>query len=52
MMDVCKAGYPKQFQEETSIQEDGYPLYRRQNGTGPRRQWMKKFCGTNFSMDN
>ena len=22
----CKAGYPKQFQEGTSIQEDGYPL--------------------------
>lgn len=25
----CKAGYPKEFQEETSVQEDGYPLYRR-----------------------
>lgn len=48
----CKAGYPKQFQEETSIQEDGYPLYRRRNGQGPRRQWTKKVRGTDISMDN
>lgn len=34
----CKASYPKQFQEETSIQEDGYLLYCSQNGTGPQRQ--------------
>lgn len=48
----CKAGYPKHFQEETSIQEDGYPLYRRRNGTGPRCQLMKKVRGTDVSMDN
>jgi hypothetical protein len=28
---VCRKGYPRQFQEETSIHEDGYPSYRRRN---------------------
>lgn len=27
----CTKQYPKQFQEVTSIQNDGYPIYRRRN---------------------
>lgn len=48
----CKAGYPKKFQEETSVPEDEYPLNRRQNGQGPRYQWMKKVCSTDICIDN
>lgn len=48
----CKAGYPKQFQEETSGPENEYPLNRRQNGQGPRYQWMKKVCSTDICIDN
>lgn len=29
----CKANYPKQFQEETIVSEDGYPLYQQKAGT-------------------
>lgn len=28
---ICTKKYPKQFQEATSIQNDGYPIYRRRN---------------------
>jgi hypothetical protein len=28
---TCRKGYPRQFQEETLITEDGYPLYRRRD---------------------
>ena len=27
----CRKGYPREFQEETTICENGYPTYRRQN---------------------
>ena len=47
-----KAGYLKQFQEKTSIQEDEYPLYYCRNGIVPRCQWIKKVRGTDVSMDN
>ncbi|XP_057249904.1 uncharacterized protein LOC130591037 [Beta vulgaris subsp. vulgaris] len=42
---VCKYGYPKTFQEETSTHENGFPLYRRRNdGQNPI---IRK-----FAMDN
>jgi len=28
---TCRNGYPRQFQQETVITEDGYPLYRRRD---------------------
>ena len=28
---TCRKGYPRQFQQETVITEDGYPLYRRRD---------------------
>jgi len=28
---ICHKGYPRQFQQETLITEDGYPLYRRRD---------------------
>ena len=28
---TCRKGYPRPFQQETIITEDGYPLYRRRN---------------------
>ena len=27
----CSKRFPKEFQEETIMQDDGYPLYRRRN---------------------
>lgn len=48
----CKANYPKQFQEETVVSEDGYPLYQRKAGVGPRYEWTKSIRGTEVKMDN
>ena len=31
MIGQCSKRYPKEFQEETRVQEDGYPIYRRRN---------------------
>ena len=28
---ICSKHYPKEFQEETMVQDDGYPIYRRRN---------------------
>lgn len=32
----CKTNYPKQFQEETIVSEDGYPFYQQKAGIGPQ----------------
>ncbi len=42
----CKANYPKPFQEETVVSEDGYPLCQRKAEIGPRYEWIKSVCRT------
>jgi len=42
----CAKQFPRDFQEETIVQEDGYPLYRRRNNGDT-------YVGRNgFSYDN
>ena len=31
IVQTCRKGYPRSFQEETIINEDGYPTYRRRD---------------------
>ena len=45
----CAKKFPKSFQAETNVQDDGYPLYRRrQDG----RTWTKRIGGREVQMDN
>jgi Helitron helicase-like domain at N-terminus len=46
----CAKRYPKPFCEETTVAEDGYPLYRRRND--PRTAFHKMVRGTRVDVDN
>ena len=56
MTGSCSKRFPKQFQEETVLQEDGYPLYRRRNNgqsfTVPLRSNNNRDHPTTFTFDN
>ena len=46
---ICSKKFPKAFNAETVVNEDGYPVYRRrQDG----RTWIKKVRGREVPMDN
>jgi hypothetical protein len=44
----CVKNFPKDFQEETIVREDGYPLYRRR----PGRTFKKNIRGREVELDN
>ena len=46
---ICTKNYPKAFQEETTLPEDGYPLYRRRNNG---RTCVKHVGTTEVRLDN
>jgi hypothetical protein len=46
----CTKRYPRDFCEETSVSEDGYPLYRRRNQ--PETAFEKTVRGTRVNVDN
>ena len=45
----CSKYFPKQYQETTSMNEDGYPQYRRRNN---RRIFTKKVDGQDVNFEN
>ena len=46
---ICSKRYPKEFQEETRVQEDGYPIYRRRND-GRKISIPRRGAGTSDSI--
>ena len=48
----CTKRYPRNFLEETSIQENGYPLYRRRNNGSTHEIPHPQDRNRKFTMDN
>lgn len=46
---VCNKNFPKAFQEETEMTQDGYPLYRRRNDG---RTFTRRKRGRDITFDN
>jgi hypothetical protein len=46
----CQKKFPKPFQSETTIPEDGYPIYRRREN--PATAFVKKLKGKDVRIDN
>jgi len=52
IIEVCSKKFPKAFAAETTITEDGYPIYRRRNIPG--QSFTKTYAGgqKTFCFDN
>ena len=49
---VCGKEFPKEFKESTSINANGYPLYRRRAPENGGRTFNKSVKGQDFTVDN
>ncbi len=49
---VCSKEFPKEFNERTSINANGYPLYKRRSPENGGRTYNKMVKGQQFTIDN